>query len=90
MKVALVYDRVNKIGGAERVLLALHRLFPQAPLYTSVYDPKNAPWAKVFDVKTSYSRIKIVPLYHPAVALYQNSMKAQMFKDFEIISEFTN
>src|SRR3989344_5441635 len=48
MKVALVYDRVNKWGGAERVLLALHEMFPDAPLYTSVYDEKRAPWAKVF------------------------------------------
>jgi glycosyltransferase involved in cell wall biosynthesis len=48
MKVALVYDRVNKWGGAERVLLALHEMFPDAPLYTSVYDEKNASWAKVF------------------------------------------
>jgi len=54
MKVALVYDRVNKWGGAERVLLALHQLFPNAPLYTSVYNPKKAKWAKVFDVKTSF------------------------------------
>src|SRR3990167_6737087 len=48
MKVAIVYDRVNKWGGAERVLLVLHELFPSAPLYTSVYDPVKAPWAKVF------------------------------------------
>ena len=48
MKIALVYDRVNKWGGAERVLLALHEMFPDAPLYTSVYDEKKAPWAKVF------------------------------------------
>ncbi|MBI4089360.1 MAG: glycosyltransferase [Candidatus Levybacteria bacterium] len=54
LRVALVYDRVNKWGGAERVLLALHKLFPQAPLYTSVYDKKKAPWASVFDVKTSF------------------------------------
>ncbi|MDO8621224.1 MAG: glycosyltransferase [Candidatus Levybacteria bacterium] len=54
MKTALVYDRVNKWGGAERVLLALHKLFPDAPLYTSVYDKKKAPWAKVFDVRTSF------------------------------------
>ncbi len=47
-KVAIVYDRVNKWGGAERVLLALHEIFPDAPLYTSVYDEKNASWAKVF------------------------------------------
>jgi glycosyltransferase involved in cell wall biosynthesis len=48
MKVALVYDRVNKWGGAERVLMALHELFPDAPLYTALYDSVKAPWAKVF------------------------------------------
>jgi len=54
MKVALVYDRVNKWGGAERVLLALHKIFPDAPLYTSVYNKEKAPWANVFEVKTSF------------------------------------
>ncbi|MEK7517405.1 MAG: glycosyltransferase [Patescibacteria group bacterium] len=54
MKVALVYDRVNKWGGAERVLLALHKLFPDAPLFTSVYDREKAAWAKVFYIKTSF------------------------------------
>lgn len=48
MEIALIYDRVNKIGGAERLLLALHEIYPQAPLYTSVYDPEGAPWASVF------------------------------------------
>lgn len=48
MKVALVYDRVNKWGGAERMLLVLHEMFPDAPLYTSVYNSETAPWAKVF------------------------------------------
>ena len=43
MKVALVYDRVNKWGGAERVLLALHKLFPQAALFTSVYNKETLP-----------------------------------------------
>lgn len=43
-----MYDRVNKWGGAERVLLALHELFPNAPLYTSVYNSGTAQWAKVF------------------------------------------
>jgi glycosyltransferase involved in cell wall biosynthesis len=55
IKVALVYDRVNKWGGAERVLLTLHELFPDAPLFTSVYDPKKADWAKIFPkIKTSF------------------------------------
>ncbi|MEK7154991.1 MAG: glycosyltransferase [Patescibacteria group bacterium] len=47
-RIAIVYDHVNKWGGAERVLLALHEMFPDAPLYTAVYNPAAAGWAKVF------------------------------------------
>ncbi len=39
MKVALVHDYVKEYGGAERVLEALHEMFPDAPVYTSVYLP---------------------------------------------------
>jgi glycosyltransferase involved in cell wall biosynthesis len=48
MKVAIVYDRVNKWGGAESTLLSIHEMFPEAPLFTSVYNSETAPWAKVF------------------------------------------
>jgi glycosyltransferase involved in cell wall biosynthesis len=55
MKVAIVYDRVNKWGGAERVLLALNEIFPHAPLYTSLYNKETASWAKIFpQIKTSF------------------------------------
>jgi len=73
MKVALVYDRVNKWGGAERVLLALHELFPDAPLFTSVHHPKTSSWANVFAIKPSFlqnipfaaSRHEFLPLFMP-------------------------
>jgi glycosyltransferase involved in cell wall biosynthesis len=55
IKTALIYDRVNtRYGGAEQVILALHQLFPDAPLYTSVYNPKQAMWAQDLTVKTSF------------------------------------
>lgn len=54
MKVAFVYDRVNKWGGAERVLLTLHELFPDAPLYAAIYNPETALWAKDFKVIPSF------------------------------------
>ena len=44
LKVALVCDWLTSIGGAERVVLELHRLFPDAPIYTSQYDPVAMPW----------------------------------------------
>ncbi len=40
---ALVHDYLNQQGGAERVVDALHALYPDAPLYTSIYDRKRMP-----------------------------------------------
>lgn len=57
MNVALVYDRVNKWGGAERILLQLHKMFPCAPLYTSVYNKETALWADGFTIKTSFLQL---------------------------------
>ena len=54
MKLAFVYDRVNKMGGAERVLESLHEIWPEAPLYTGVYNPRTAPWAKKIRVIPSF------------------------------------
>ncbi len=40
MKVALVHDFLVKMGGAERVLKVLADLYPDAPIYTLLYDEK--------------------------------------------------
>lgn len=48
MKIAFVYDRINTFGGAERVLLALHEIWPEAPIYTSVVNYDKTPWSHVF------------------------------------------
>ncbi|MDQ2799793.1 MAG: hypothetical protein M3Y13_09140 [Armatimonadota bacterium] len=52
---AIVHDYLAQSGGAERVVEALHALFPAAPIYTSVYDPKAtlACFAEM-DVRTSF------------------------------------
>ena len=38
MRVAIVHDYLNQRGGAERVVAALHGMFPDAPIFTSVLD----------------------------------------------------
>ena len=43
MKVALVHDFLNQYGGAERVLEAIHEIFPYAHVYTSLHDPTKLP-----------------------------------------------
>lgn len=44
MKVAIVCDWLIGTGGAERVVLELHRLYPDAPIYTSQYDSRVKKW----------------------------------------------
>ena len=55
MRVALIHDYLNQYGGAERVLEALHDLFPEAPVYTSIYDPDAMPAAcRTWDIRPSW------------------------------------
>lgn len=41
MKVALIHDHLAQDGGAEKVLQVLAGLFPDAPIYTLLYDKKQ-------------------------------------------------
>lgn len=69
IKVALVCDWLTELGGAEKVLLAFHEMYEDAPIYTSQYRPRKAHWFKGMDVRTgwlqlfpAWSRRLIVPL----------------------------
>ena len=53
-KIAIVSDWLTSIGGAERVLLAMHELYPEAPIYTSQYDPSKINWFDDAQVKTTW------------------------------------
>lgn len=64
MKLALVHDYLNQLGGAERVVAALHEIFPEAPIYTSICDARRLP--EIFqemEIKTSFMQ------YFPWVSL---------------------
>ena len=54
LKVAIVHDWIVSLGGAERVVESVLRLFPQADLYTSVYDPRKVTLFKDKDVHTTF------------------------------------
>lgn len=55
LRVALVHDWLVSRGGGERVLYDLHLMFPDAPIYTLVYDEDGAPeWCSACDVRTTY------------------------------------
>ncbi|MFL0421069.1 glycosyltransferase [Micrococcus luteus] len=40
-RIAIAHDYLTQKGGAERVVLALHRMWPDAPIYTTFYDPEG-------------------------------------------------
>ncbi len=58
MRVALAHDYLREYGGAERVLEALHEIFPEAPVYTAYYNPaglgENGKRFKGWDIRTSW------------------------------------
>jgi len=66
MKVALVHDYLNQYGGAEKVLEALSEIFPDAPIYTLIYDSKiidNILPGK--EVRASFlQKIPLINRYH--------------------------
>jgi glycosyltransferase involved in cell wall biosynthesis len=62
LKIALVTDWLTNMGGAEPLLLELHKLYPDAPIYTSVYNKDALPAFKDCDVRTTYLQ-KILPKF---------------------------
>jgi len=92
MKVALIYDRINKFGGAERVLLALHEIYPHAPLYTAVYDAKGASWAKDFQVIPSFlQKFPLAKKHHEIYPwLTPLAFESFNFDSFDVIISITS
>jgi glycosyltransferase involved in cell wall biosynthesis len=66
MRVALVHDYLNQYGGAERVLEAFCQIFPQAPIYTLLYDRERT--GRAFEgrrIQTSFlQKIPLLKSHH--------------------------
>ena len=43
---------------------------------------------KIFDAETPQGKIKVIPLYHPAVAIYNRTTKGELIKDFQVLKDF--
>jgi glycosyltransferase involved in cell wall biosynthesis len=73
LKVAIVHDWLNQIGGAEAVLAALVDTFPGAPVYTSIYSSQAMPAAyRQWDIRTTWmDRLPGIYRHHqPYLLLY--------------------
>lgn len=92
MRVALVYDRVNKFGGAERLLMALHQIWPEAPVFTSVYDQAGAVWAESWNIKTSFLQsFPFAKKWHEGFGwLMPLAFESFDFSEFDVIISVTS
>ncbi len=88
MKVALVHDYLNQAGGAERVLAQLHRLFPDAPIYTTILD-RNVLWPGLRDADIRTSWMQHLPgiLRHHRVYLpfYPATIEGFDLREYDLV-----
>lgn len=72
--------------------MALHEIWPEAPLYTSVYDKKRTPWADAFEVRTSFLQKLPLPKskheYYPF--LMGPAFETFNFDEFDIVISVTH
>ncbi len=85
--VAIVHDYLNQRGGAERVALELARLFPSAPMYTSLYRPDSTfPAFGALDVRTSFlDRVPIDGRFRMLFPLYPLAFRSLGSIDAELV-----
>jgi len=87
-RIAIVHDWMVNFGGAERVLELLHRIFPEAPIYTLVYDAKRiSPHFSDCTVRTTY--VQKLPgatrLYKNLLTLMPGAFERLDLTDYDIV-----
>lgn len=88
MRVALVHDYLNQMGGAERVLLTLHDMFPQAPIFTSIYHPPSVdPRFRSMDIRTSFmQKLPFIKRNHqPFLPFYPFAFEGLDLREFDLV-----
>ncbi|MFG1930505.1 glycosyltransferase [Mycobacterium sp. NPDC048908] len=86
-KVAIAHDYLTQLGGAEKMVLSMSRAFPNAPIYTLLYDPAlTYPEFAERNIRVSAAN-KIGPLRkHHRVGLPVWPLVAQsMFVDADVV-----
>lgn len=94
MRIALVHDDLIQWGGAERVLLGLAEIYPDAPIYTSLYDKNNNTLRQLFNPeKVVTSFLQKIPgwrfLYKLLLPFYPIAFEQFDFSEYDLIISST-
>lgn len=88
MRFAIVHDYLNQMGGAERVLMVLHDLFPNAPIFTSIYEPSLVdPAFRTMDIRTSFmQRLPLVHRHHqPFLPVFPFAFESLDLSGYDVV-----
>ncbi|MBI5422275.1 glycosyltransferase [Candidatus Peregrinibacteria bacterium] len=86
MKIAIVADWLTNYGGAESVVSAFHALFPDAPIFTTLYKPgKMRELGNLKNVRTSW--LQKIPWVKHQWLLAQMPVAVEMFNldDYDVV-----
>ncbi len=88
MKIALVHDWLNQIGGAEDVLEVLVHKYPDSPIFTSIFAPDLMPERyRQWDIRTLW--IDNLPIIHrrhqPYLPFYPLAWNRLRLKEFDVV-----
>lgn len=88
MKIALVHDWLNQIGGAENVLETLVGMYPGAPIFTSIYAPDRMPDTyREWDIRVTWlDRLPGIHRHHqPFLPLYPMAFNRLDLSDCDVV-----
>jgi glycosyltransferase involved in cell wall biosynthesis len=88
VRVAIVHDWGNQIGGAEGVLSVLKRMYPDAPVYMSIYWPEAMPDEyRTWDIRTSFmNHLPMVRRHHqPFLPLYPLAFESFDLREYDLV-----
>lgn len=90
MKIALVHDSLGEFGGAERVLLAMSEMWPEAPIYTAFYRKGSPAWERFKDKDLRVSWAHYIPgfstkLHSPLRFLASSIWNSFDFSEYDVV-----
>ena len=93
MKLAIVCSWLNQYGGAERVLEVVHDMYPQAPIYTSIYRPQALPERyRSWDIRPSFlNRLPLIRRFHQVyLPFYPLGFESLDLRGYDVVFSLTS
>ena len=95
-RIALVHDYLREYGGAERVLEALHSLYPDAPVFTAFIDKHSMGihWQRFSDWNLQTTWMQKIPgitkFFSPLRVLAPSAFRALDLSTFDVVISSSN